>query len=253
MKKLLLFITVALLSVSMSSCLDMGSQKYNETSIVYISQHQGRMYGKTLSGRIITSEKMQIMPPRSFKIFHFSWDESYGYTQIGEAQADNVIIAGEPIDLPSTVVMDITAPEEAPEYRFSGILSPAHDPYGKFFDDFWLFEYKHEALEGERFNLEFYTRDYSAGENTVSIEIRLNRIAPAEENAVKKEYVNIVAADLGSLRSRYLGPSNEELKIKFYYHIDGNDEPMVIKTPDYKDYYEMINTSDELKPNPNSY
>ena len=185
MRKLLLFITVALLSVSMSSCLNMGSQKYSEASVVYIFQHQGKMFGKTLSGRVITSPTMQIMSPRSFKLFHFSWEESNGHTKIGEGLADNVVIGGEPIDIVSTDVMDIAAPEEAPEHRFIQILSPAHDPWGRFFDDFWLFEYEHKALEGERYNLEFYTRGYSASENTVSIEIRLNKIAPAKENAAE--------------------------------------------------------------------
>ncbi len=203
MKKLLLFITVALLGVSMSSCLDMGSQQFNDRSIVYISQYQGRIYGKTLSGRVITSDKMQIMSPRSFKLFSFSWDESYGYTPIGDLQANNVVITGDEIDIASTELWDIPADSETAEYKFKQILSPAHDPYGKYFDDFWLFEYHYRALEGEKYTLEFYTREYDESEKMLLVDIRLFRTEVGKENASEKDFFNIMAVDMGQLRRKY--------------------------------------------------
>ena len=78
MKKFFLSMSVLVVTLFMSSCLGLGSRNYSESSVVYIDTESGVNYGKTLTGRLITSDKIQEMIPQTFKFFAYSWDEEYG-------------------------------------------------------------------------------------------------------------------------------------------------------------------------------
>ena len=249
MKKLLLFITVALMGFSMTSCLNDGSQQFNERSIVYITQQYGKVYGKTLSGKIITAPKMQTMDTRSFKFFNYSWDEEFGMTEIGDFEAYNVAISGLEIDIAQTTIMDIPVESETPDHRFMKIFSPAHDPNGLFFDDFWLFEYTFRGVEGDKATVDFHIREFREDDDMVIVDLRLDKYEVGKENAMTRDYANIIAVDLGELRHEYLRGDRKEINIQFFYHGPGND-PITVRDDEFTgtEVYKMISKEQEIKP-----
>ena len=94
MKKLFLFLSVITFGLTLSSCLGSGNSNFTESSIVYIKQYNGIVYGRTLSGNAITSAKIKMMQPGTFKAFTYTWDEEYGFADTGSENARiyNVVI-----------------------------------------------------------------------------------------------------------------------------------------------------------------
>jgi orotate phosphoribosyltransferase len=83
MKKSILFLTLIVTALFMTSCLGEVSNNYSDTTFVYIeSDDVGTVFGKTFSiyspARIITSSNMAMMMPGTFKIMSYSWDEQNG-------------------------------------------------------------------------------------------------------------------------------------------------------------------------------
>ena len=230
MKKLLLFFTVITLGLSMTSCLEGGSQNFNEAYIVYISQYQGTVYGKTLNGRLITSDKMMLMQPGTFKYFNYSWDESYGFTTIGDMSAYKVMIGNDIIDVSQSYATPSIAPEEKPDVRFENIKAPLYDELGQYFDDFWLFEFSYKGVEGETPNLTFYIRDNDESSNSINVDIRLTKTGQGKEGATEKTFTDVTAVNMSYIRQAYLSSSTNEVEIKFYYYVSGNEEPISSQT-----------------------
>lgn len=225
MKKLLLFFTTITLGLSLTSCLDGGSQNFSETAIVYIDQHSIQTYGKALNGRgLIISQKIQLMDPNNFYIFSYSWNEESGYTAIGDASAYNVNVISEEIKLQKTGLSQIPAPAETPTVKFKEIAEPIRDEEGKYIDDNWLFPYSYMGKEGETPSASFFKREGNSEKpNLVEIDIRLTKTGEGKGN--DKVFTNYVGVDMSLLRQNYMG-ANNEIEIKFYYYVDGKDEPV---------------------------
>lgn len=227
MKKLLLFFTTITLGLSLTSCLDGGSQNFSETAIVYIDQHSIQTYGKALNGRgLIISQKIQLMEPKNFYIFSYSWNEESEYTAIGDASAYNVNVISEEIKLQKTWLSPTPAPAETPTVKFKEIAEPIRDEEGKYIDDNWLFPYSYMGKEGETPSASFFKREGNSEKpNLVEIDIRLTKTG--EGKGDERQLTNYVGVDLNHLRQNYItqGGSNE-IEIKFYYYVDGKDEPV---------------------------
>ncbi len=218
MKKLFLFLTVLTFGISLSSCLSVGSQNFTETSIVYIDNHGFTTYGKTLSGRGITNDRIRLMESKTFKIISYSWEEEMGMTELDGTTLYNVAIAGDPIDLPQTRL--VTGQVEFPKgVGFNEVKAPAYDNYGVYFDDFWLFEYSYKAKEGQKPSVSFFQRQSdSSTPDIIEVDIRLSLVGEAKDGADEKLYGDLVAVDMQQIRQQFLGPSNSSVKLKFYYY-----------------------------------
>ena len=149
MRKLILFFIVVSFGPTMTSCLDEGSQNFSESSIVYIAMDQNLIYGKTLTGRVITSSEIKMMELGTFKFFAYSWDESYGYTTLGSASVHNVVVTGEVGELNTSVLRTVPVTETTPNIPLKELKEPAYDPEGVYFDDYWLFQFSYMGKEGE--------------------------------------------------------------------------------------------------------
>lgn len=228
MKKLLLFFTTITLGLSLTSCLDGGSQSFSEPAqIVYIDQHSIQTYGKTFGRGLIISDKIQLMQPKNFYIFSYSWNEESGYTAIGDASAYKVVVTSEEVKLPKSSLNLSPAPAEAPEAKFTEITEPLQIPEGVYFDDNWLFSYSYKGKEGETPSVSFFKREAnSENPGQIDIDIRLAKSGTPKEGATEKVFSNYVGVDMNYLREAYLGGSTNEINIKFYYYVDGKDEPV---------------------------
>lgn len=218
MKKIFLFLTVLTFGLTMTSCLNSGSQNFVETSIVFIDSHGFSTFGKTLSGRVISNERISLMEPKTFKIISYSWDEDYGMAPIGDGSAYKVVVSGDPIDLSRSF---LDTHNQNPEFRgtpITQIKNPAYDEFGFWFDDFWLFEYSYKGKEGEKPFLSFYLREPNENNpSLVEVDIRLNLSGDPKEGATERDIVDVTSVDMRYIRDRFLNSDNKSLSVKFYY------------------------------------
>lgn len=228
MRKLILFFIAVSLGLTMTSCLDEGSQNFSESSIVYIAMDQNLIYGKTLTGRVITSDKMQMMQPGTFKFFSYSWEESYGYTPFGEVNVYNVVPTGDVIDISKTYLQMVPVTEVTPNVYFKDIKRPVYDENGVYLDDYWLFEYSYMGKEGETPIVSFHKRSSTEqNPDPIEIDVRLAKTGTPKDGASEKLFTDVVAVDMAQLRHMYGGTSTsstKDLRIKFWYYLDGRTE-----------------------------
>lgn len=220
MRKLILFFTAVSLGLTMTSCLD-GNQNFSESRIVYIDQTpSGTIYGKTLSGRLITSDKMMLMEPGTFKFFHYSWEESYGYAQIGEnLSANKVVIHGDVVDIKNTHLEMMPVIEVEEPLHFNEIrLPPVYHPENVLFGDKWLFEFYFTGKEGEIPVVTFNKREASEqSPDNVQIDIRITKTGTPKEGATERIMGDLISLDMRALRQMFSG-QNKDINIKFYFY-----------------------------------
>ncbi len=223
MKKFYLLVSLFAFTLIMTSCLGEGSRNYSETTVVYIDIDlaSGKTYGKTLTGRLITSNEIQLMLPGSFKFFNYSWDEAYGTTLISQSSVDNVVISGDPVDISRTPLSLSEPPVVDEPVTFLAMGEPYYVNNEQYLGDHWLFKYAYETRKGESAHVQFYKVDDSELlENEVLLEIRLVITGTPEEGASLTSKTDIVAVNMGPLRSYFeaMGQSRKDVKIKFQYH-----------------------------------
>ncbi len=229
MKKFFLSMSVLVVTLFMSSCLGLGSRNYSESSVVYIDTESGVNYGKTLTGRLITSDKIQEMMPQTFKFFAYSWDEEYGTTSISGTPVDKVVISGDPVDVGSAFLTLAEPPQEEEPDKFVDIDDPYYANNKLYFDDHWLFQYAYEGRKEDAAEVTLYLVEESAqyDDDEVLIEIRLDVVeGPGTGSLTKK--TEIVAVDMGPLRAYYEAQSQNkrDLKIRFQFHKKGSTVPV---------------------------
>ena len=225
------------MTLLLTSCLEEGSRNYDETSVAYMATDMtgGRVYGRTLTGKFITSSEMQLMMPGSFQFLRYSWTEEYGTTPIRlsststeVAHADNVVIAGDPVEIDRVSLrMDQDLPETETPVKFLAIDSPIYATDEIYLGDYWLFQYAYEAKKGESANVNFYLIDNpDAGANEITIVIDLAIGGEPEGTSVTSK-TDLIALNMSALRARYEGSSTtntKELKITFKYYMKGRDQ-----------------------------
>lgn len=232
------------MALLLTSCLEEGSQNYDETSVAYIaSDATGKVYGRTLTGRLITSQNMQFMYPGTFQFMRYSWNEEYGTTPISISgtstdvlQADNVVIMGDPVEIEQVLLLNEEPPEVETPGEFVDIDQPVYAADEIYLGDHWLFQYAYEAKEGESANVNFYyMEDPEAAENEITIVIDLTILEDPDAGSSVDTQYDIVALDMSSLRALYEGSSQtntKELQITFQYYMKGRDQ--IVDTPVYR-------------------
>lgn len=231
-KTTLLLLGIIGMTLSLTSCLEGGSRNYDENSVVYLAMDNtsGRIYGKTISGRLITSAGMQLMMPGSFQFLRYSWTEEYGYTTIENSlQADNVTIVGDPIQISRVPLrMNQQPPQVETPLKFVGIDSPVYAEDKAYLGDHWLFQYAYEIKKGQTASVNFYyMEDEEASENDITIVIDLTITGEPDAGASTTTKTDIIALDMSQLRDMYEGSSTtttKELKITFQYYMKGQDQ-----------------------------
>ena len=232
MKRTILLSGMIGMALLLTSCLEEGSRNYDETSVAYMAtdMETGRVYGRTLTGRLITSANMQLMYPGSFQFFHYSWTEEAGTTPISMSststdvlQADNVAIIGDPVEINRVSLrMDEEPPVVETPKKFVGIDPPVYAADEIYLGDHWLFQYTYEAKDNDDVAVNFYYReDPEASENEVTIFIELIIEPKPNDSSSVTRKTDIIALDMSQLRARYEGTSQtntKELMITFKYY-----------------------------------
>ncbi len=237
MKRTILLSGMIGMALLLTSCLEEGSQNYEETSVAYIaSDATGRVYGRTLTSKLITSQNMQLMYPGSFQFLHYSWTEEYGTTPISMSststdvlQADNVVIIGDPVEINRVSLrMDEEPPVVETPKKFVAIDQPVYATDEIYLDDHWLFQYAYEAKDKDDVAVNFYyMEDPEATENEVTIFIELTIEPKPDDSSSLTTRTNIIALDMSQLRAMYEGSSQtstKELKITFQYYLKDRDQ-----------------------------
>ena len=231
MKKIFLLMSVLTLTLFLSSCLDEGSRNYSESSVVYIDMDMtsGKIYGKSLTGRLIIANEMLLMQPGTFKFFSYSWDESYGTTPVADTNIDNVVISGEPQDVTRKAMFLSSPPEVEEPDKFLAVSEPYYVNNDLFLGDHWLFEYAYESRKGETAEVQIYNvDDPELAENEVLLEVRLVIAGEPETGASLTSKTDIIAFNMGPLRAyqESISDSKRDLKIHIQYYKKGMDEPV---------------------------
>lgn len=216
-----------------SSCLEDGGRNYEENTVVYLASDGfiGRIYGRTLSGRLITSNEMQLMQPGTFKLLRYSWVEEYGYTPIGlDMQADNVVLVGDPISISSVNLrVNQQAPQVETPVPFVDVASPVYADDAVYLGDHWLFQYAYDIKKGQNAHVNFYymPEEGDATDNKLNIYIDLTITGEPESGASTTTATDIIAVNMSDLRAMYEGTSSSSTKsltITFKYHLKGRDQ-----------------------------
>ncbi len=236
MKKSILLWGMIGLAVILTSCLEEGSRNYEETSVAYIAaDNNTAIYGRTLSGRLITSTQMQLMLPGTFQLFRYSWTEEQGTTplRVGTSltevvHADKVIISGEVEEISRVSLrIDQQPPVVETPAKFVGVDPPFYAGDQVYLGDHWLFQYAYEAKKGEYAVVNFYhTEDPDAADNEIVIVMDLT-IEGTPEGTTVSTKSDLIALDMSDLRAMYEGTSTtatKELKINFKYYKKGNNQ-----------------------------
>ena len=231
MKKSYLLLSVLTLTLFLSSCLKEGNRNYAESSVVYIDKDMtsGKIYGKSLTGRLIVANEMLLMQPGTFKFLSYSWDEAYGTTPIAETLMDNVVITGEPKDVTRKAVMLSSPPDVEDPDKFLAVSEPYYVNNDLFLGDNWLFEYAYESRKGETAEVQIYNvSDPELADNEVLLEVRLVMGGEPESGASLTSKTDIIAFNMGPLRAyqESISDSKRDLKIHIQYYKKGMDEPV---------------------------
>lgn len=231
-KRTLLLLGIISMTLLLTSCLEEGSRNYDENSVVYLASDNttGRVYGRTISGRLITSTSMQLMLPGSFQFLRYSWTEEYGYTTIENSlQADNVALVGDPVQISKLPLrINQQPPQVETPVKFLGVQSPVYADDKIYLGDHWLFQYACEIKKGQTASVNFYNvEDEEASENDITIVIDLTISGVPDAGASTTTKTDIIALDMSQLRAMYEGTSTtttKELKITFQYYMQGRDQ-----------------------------
>ena len=232
MKRKFLFFALLGATLLISSCLGEGSRNYSESSVVYIAMDNtsAKIFGRTLTGKTIISNEIQLMTPGTFKFFTYAWDEENGTTPIGGVQADNVTISGETIDVSRTTLNMSEGPVQEEPRKFVGIDPPFYARDKFYLGDHWLFQYAYESKKGETAVIKYYlSDDEETNENELKITIQLTFTGTPETGASTTTKTDIIAVNMAPLRALYEGSSQtatKELKIKFQYYAKGQTDPL---------------------------
>lgn len=230
MRKVILFLSIVVSSFMVTSCLD-GNRNYSEPSVVYIATEGFTTYGRTLSGRFISSPQIKMMMPGSLHLMNYSWDEEYGSTPVGDYLADNVVVAEGHKELTRISLFTGTPPEVENRAKFTHDLQPLGLGMEQFIGDYWVFEYGYKAREGETSNVRFYldldASDIEKNEAVIYVHIEIVG-EPKDETKSPTQAVDYVALDMSQLRSMYEGSSEtsaKAVKVQLkYYRENSTDE-----------------------------
>lgn len=224
MKKLILLFSIVLLTVTFTSCLEAGSRSYTESAYVYIAMDDsGLIYGRTSTGRYITSNEMKSMMPGSFKFLAYNYDEVNGVETIGNYTADKVtIVPNATLDIPIQQVINVSAPEKTASFVAMSNPFYFNDPIS--FADHWIFEYAYKHSDGDKPVINFYKRDSQPNSNEVVFDVRITGVSSTGTTTK----ANAVALNMASIRKMYEGTSTtstKDIHVKFFYYEEGKTEP----------------------------
>ncbi|MEA4916398.1 hypothetical protein [Proteiniphilum sp.] len=224
MRKVILLLGVIGASLMMTSCLGDGGQ-YREPGYVYVDMDdKGTFYGRSLSTyafRIITSNDMTQMEPRTFKYMEYRWDEKMGSAPIlldGQAlSADKVEVIGEPEDIVSSYLnISTELPSIEDPKSFDRVETPIYFDSKAVWDDHWIIRYDYTAKKGEEARVDFYKKN---GQNADEVVIYAHLvITGTPESSAKSELKKgMVALNMSSVRSLF-DTSKKEIQVKFEYY-----------------------------------
>jgi hypothetical protein len=214
---------------------------YSEVNFVYIVRDDlGVMYGKTISNyspsRIITANNMALIPPGTFKIMSYSWDEQNGTKQLyidGQLiLADIVQVTSDVVDVDQTTLMMSQLPEIEDPKEFLEFAPPIYADSREFMGDNWIFQYSLEVPKGQSAFVEFYKRDDEADSDVIKIDVNISYTGTPDGTAIEKK-TDFLALNMSQLRVIYEGTSPTETKrlnIKFVYHLKDRDEAVESQT-----------------------
>ncbi|MDD2247284.1 MULTISPECIES: hypothetical protein [Proteiniphilum] len=230
MKKTNLFLAIIGMTLLLTSCLGDGNSNYSEASVAYIAMDNAssKIYGRTLTGRLITSAQMQGMTPGTFQFLRYSWEEEYGEEKIGDKYADKVVISGDPkLISRADLIMADPPVVETPD-KFLAIDPPYYAADEIYLGDHWLFQYAYEYKKGQTVSLEFYKiNKEGANDDEVFIEIHLVIDGTPEAGASTTSGSDIIALNMAPIRAMYEGTSQtntKDIKIQFRYYLKNRND-----------------------------
>ena len=231
---LLLLLSVTLF---LTSCLDSDGESYiGSQEFSYIAQTKlGVPYARTAAGKLITSQKINLLAPGTVALLTYQIDENTEMIKVDEyTSIYKVVLGAEPIILDQERLRLTNAPEEVEgeqHFYFENVIEPPTwvTMSSEYFGDRWPFSYQYKAKKGEEVKIRFYKvpdDEVPANINAdILIDLRLEKTTAIEGSAPEELRNDAMIANLAALRnlSQDIG-SNEprQLRVKFRYHRSDN-------------------------------
>ena len=251
MKKVILFLSV-IGTFLMTSCLDGGSNQFQEGSIVYIAEEGAVVYGRSLTGRLITSSQIRMLRPGSHHIIAYVWDEEQDQTTpiTDEEYAFNVRLLDETTEVRQQTYIPTgdTPPVEEVDHGFivlpnsvssNEITQYVPSGWEQFMGDYWVFEYGYKARKGETANVRFTLNEEASNvaNNEAVLDLHLEITGtPEEEDKDPERGVGVMALNMAQLRNMFEGSNTsntKEVKVKINYYKDkGNNNEVDLELVD---------------------
>lgn len=238
MKKSILFLSIILTALFMTSCLGESETEYKGTPLSYIERSKsGVVYARTWDGYslLITSPEIKLQEPGSFVFISYSWLESQN--TITEEGIYNVTVGdiSDPIEQTSLTLGDAPDLEtELPMFFKATDLNNFPMYLGPPFGYHWLCIYGYEKGDGVRKELKFYHNMDEGSENEVIIDVRLEEAT----GTVSKDQTDILAAvNLKQLNDYYSADlsssgSRKNIRVYFRYYREKTDGTLeLFKSP----------------------
>ncbi len=228
----------------LSSCLDSRGRHYTgNLELSYVTEGDfGVIYARTLAGYFITSPKIsQLTPGRITRISYQVKPDEDKQTVVDMDPVGNTIMAFEAEVNPEvehlehTTLNLSTAPTDNTGERFESFMDPIFAS-NIYFGDRWIFPYTYKAKKGESAKVSFYLASDEDAKNAYSdvlIDVRLEKLGSAENDAIEKIEGDNIVADFSEIRLMFADKANQEgnINIKFRYYRSNMQEPSISNKP----------------------
>ena len=231
---LLLLLSVTLF---LTSCLDSDGESYiGNQEFSYITQTQlGRSYARTAAGKLITSDRINLLAPGTVALLTYQIDENTETIKVDEyTSIYKVVLGAEPVILDQEALKLTSALEEEEgeePFYFESVIAPPTwlTMSSEFFGDRWPFSFQYKAKKGEEVKISFYKvpdDEVPANINAdILIDIRLTSTSTPEASAPEELRNDAMIANLSALRHLSQDIDNDEprqLRVKFRFHRSDN-------------------------------
>lgn len=214
---------------------------YDEYSYI-IQSDMGRIYARTASGYLVTSERINLLTPGTVALLSFQVDEETEIIKLDDnVNLYKVRLSKEPITLDQETLQLRSAPVVEEPVFFESIIAPptwvTHS--SEYFGDRWPFTYQFKAKKGENASVSFYQVPKDKHPENLNadmlIDIRLEIFGTPQENAQEELKNDLIVANMSRIlptpsedddTSDLNNTETEKLNIKYrYFIINSKKEP----------------------------
>ena len=228
MRKLILFFSVVIAGLFLTSCLEAGDSNFSgQRQLFYITQLEGTQVAHN-GDFVMTSNEIKSKDPDRWYLITWSWSTENGMVSTNVHNA----ITPEIEQIP----LGIYSQQEAPQETMTPVLNfnmVGGLPIAGSFGDFLIVQYVWNKKEGEKVQAKLYNETTQPdATDTYILELRLEKSGTSTETS-GKNVDGFAAFDVSSLRSlvNFNGQDFKDIQLKFNYYKENAGQPTSVTQP----------------------